>query len=137
MLSFHYHRNILRREQAVDFEAIISEYTNSVLQHRSISKDARDLNTKVLEAQRASNQLQEKRFAVLIHYLRLISSKLSETYRRVVPGADCYLSYASNPISLFKEGATLLAQHGQSSWREVRLHHKILLKTELLNIMSF
>lgn len=74
-----------------------------------------------------ANELEEERYKLLMRFLSLISAKVSGIYKDIVPGADCYLSYASNPISLFQEGATLFAQHGQSSWREV-LKHMLLIK---------
>lgn len=83
-----------------------------------------------------ANELEEERYNTLIKFLSLISAKVSGIYKKIVPGADCYLSYASNPISLFQEGAILFAQYGQSSWREV-LKYMLLIKVCTSNRVTF
>lgn len=80
---------------------------------------AKDLNDQALDVQRSANLLQEERFHLLTNKLQAISKNLSDIYQKIVPGADCYINYATNPISLFEDGISMLALHGQSSWQEV------------------
>lgn len=86
---------------------------------------ANDLNDQALDVQRSANQLQEERFHLLTNNLRAISKNLSDIYQKIVPGADCYINYATNPISLFQDGISMLALHGQSSWQEVSHSSKL------------
>jgi chromosome segregation ATPase len=112
-------RDINHRLRLSNFDTIVPRYIDLVEKFKDVSLKSKDLNDQALEVQRTANGLQQKRIKLLMHHLGVLSTKLSTVYKRIVPGADCYLNYATNPISLFQEGVTLVAQHGQSSWREV------------------
>jgi chromosome segregation ATPase len=107
------------RTSKVDIKGILTHYSALVGKHNELSRVARELHRQAVSLQREANSLQNHRFNMLSAHLGAINRHLSETYRRVVPGADCYMSYASNQISLFEEGIVLMAQHGRSAWREV------------------
>lgn len=113
------------------------KYIDLVEKFRGVSLKSQDLNDQALEVQRTANRLQQKRIKLLMHHLSVLSTTLSAVYRKIVPGADCYLNYATNPISLFQEGVTLVAQHGQSSWREVCVTFTAHHCENLLNLTSF
>jgi chromosome segregation ATPase len=116
-------RDINHRLRLSNFDTIVPRYIDLVEKLKDVSQKSKDLKDQALEVQRTANGLQQKRIKLLMHHLGVFSTKLSTIYKRIVPGADCYLNYATNPISLFQEGVTLVAQHGQSSWREVCYYH--------------
>ena len=116
-------RDIQRRSKALDSATIFQHYVELLTKLRSTSQDAKKLSAQARTEQRKRNELQGERFSLLTHSMLEINSRLSATYKRIVPEGDCYLNYASNPISLFEEGATLFAQHGQGSWQEVLMLH--------------
>lgn len=65
-----------------------------------------------------ANKLQLRRFDLLMDHLRQINHNLTSCYPQLVPGGGCFLSFPTDPISLFQEGVTLMAQHGNQPWRE-------------------
>ena len=112
-------RDISERLRGIKINMIVSKYINLIAQYNTFRSQANDLNEQALEVQRSANKLQEERFHLLTNNLRAISKSLSNIYQKIVPGADCYINYATNPISLFEDGISMLALHGQSSWQEV------------------
>ena len=98
---------------------MVSKYVNLIAQYDRVRSQATDLNNQALDEQRRANKLQEERFHLLTNNLRAINKALSVIYQKIVPGADCYINFATNPISLFEDGISMLAIHGQSSLQEV------------------
>ena len=118
------------RLSKVDIDSILTKHRSLIARHNNLSRTIRDLHQQTITYQREASNLRNNRFTMLCTHLSAIDTCLAEIYRRVVPGADCYMSYARNPISLFEEGITLMAQHGRSAWREV-LYCTILYYTNL------
>ena len=120
MLSFS-PSDIVKRVNAMgsDQSDLFNKYTHLVAQHTETTRNMEQLRLEIITTQRETNQLQSDRFHLLTTHLHRINQRLGATYRRVVPQADCYLSYAHNPISLFEDGVAIIAQHASCAWREV------------------
>lgn len=129
-------RSIDIRASKMNIEAIFAQYIDLVQRFECASTTARSLNSQACEKQRSGIELQEQRYYLLTQHLQRINVRLSETYKSIVPEADCYLSYAANPISLFEEGIKLLAQHNHSAWREVSLKLRNNYRSTVVKISS-
>lgn len=117
MLSRRY---MEKRISEVDIDATFAQYLDLYEEYKNATKTANSLKLQARVERHKGNTLHETRFTLLMQYLQMINIQLSKIYKKIVPEADCYLSYASNPISLFEEGVTLLAQYDRNAWREVR-----------------
>ena len=111
-------RHIDQRSANINFHRIFSDYQAMCHRHQEYGTQAATLHQQALNARRHANELENQRFLTLTTNLRDINERLGALYRRCVPSADCYLAYASNPISLYEEGLTIRAQHGASAWRD-------------------
>jgi hypothetical protein len=60
-------------------------------------------------------QLQEERYTKLFEGLKTINQHLQSTFSAIVPSGECYISHASDPVSIFAEGLSVCARYGSSS----------------------
>ena len=111
-------QRIHQRSENINFHRIFTDYQTLSQRHHVYHIQANQLHQQALNTRRHANDLENQRFLTLTTNLREINERLGTLYRRCVPHADCYLSYASNPISLYEEGLTIRAQHGASAWRD-------------------
>ena len=114
-----FHRCLEKRISKIDIDATFADYLDLHEQCKNITISANSLKLRAQAERQKGNTVHERRFTLLMQYLQMINIQLSKIYRKIVPEADCYLSYAANPISLFEEGVTLLAQYDRNAWHEV------------------
>ena len=70
--------------------------------------------------QTSINQLLKERFHKDKKFLDDVNTNLALTVNSLLPDSDCYLSYGDNPLSLFKEGISLLSKQRDGNYRELK-----------------
>ena len=88
-------------------------------EHNTLTLSCENMQSIASQKMNESNELQLQRFLKLTTVLNQINTNIGPIYKKIVPNSDCYLSFATDPILLFEEGISLLAQHGSQSWKEV------------------
>jgi len=98
--------------------SVLDTFTSLCETQKKILANACKIRRFGMECQQKANETQIRRFVDLSHHLKTICDQLSVVYSQLVPQAQCYLSYVDNPKSLFVEGVSIIAQYGNSAWRE-------------------
>lgn len=92
--------------------------------HQQKNDYASAIEERLQEASRAKKRqlaFEHERFLLLSTALRKINECIGALYGRIVRNGDCFLSYPTDQVSLFSEGIRMRAQHGNSSWLDVRV----------------
>jgi chromosome segregation ATPase len=87
----------------------------------------------MIELQKHINTLQLKRFELLQSTLARLSSSVSRIYPQLKATGECYLSYPSDPASLYSEGVTLMARSDGRPWMEVCMHSTYICTWHIIN----
>jgi chromosome segregation ATPase len=112
-------RDLDKRRKSIDSDLVMESYAASCNQLKQNLSRERELNQLAANEVREANKLLEQRFGIIKQCLNKLSDSVGNIYPQLRPGASAYLSFATNPISLFEEGISILAQHGRSEWTEV------------------
>jgi chromosome segregation ATPase len=84
--------------------------TNALMENKRFS---------MIELQKSISALQLKRYELLHTTLEHLNSSVSRIYPQLKTTGECYLSYPSDPASLYSEGVTLMARSDSRPWMEV------------------
>jgi len=79
-----------------------------------------ELKQQSLSTQNSINQLQRVRFIKDKEFLDEVNKKLTKVVNTLLPDSDCYLSHGDKPLSLFREGLTLLSKQCDGNYRELK-----------------
>ena len=100
-------------------QALLAEYARLCSSLQEHLEQARELHNQAQQKLLEATRIQNLRYEHLVHGLQRINVQLGEIFPSLKPGGESYISYPSDPISMFAEGIKILTQFGGGPWRQV------------------